>query len=430
MIPLKKPVLLAAVAGVVAILAIGVAAWRLYLANERMASDAPPPAPAVASRADRASGVTPPTGAPAATTPSPSASSVMTPTAPSAPAPVGSPPGADALASAPAAAPSAPGAPAAGTAPAAGKPSFDVVRIDPAGDAVVAGRAEPRSQVSLTLSGRPIAEAQADADGQFVMLPPKLPPGDHVLALRATGPNGETISEQSVTIAVPQRGEQGAVAALTAPNKPTVVLAQPDAPAGGQPTDLRIASVEAQQGGAFFASGVAPPGANLRLYLNESYVASVEPGADGKWSVRVERGMSPGGYRVRVDRVGPDGRAVARVEAPFDYPAELARPAPAAAGATPSATVAADPGAGAASGQAAGAGQHAVVGEVRTARVQRGDSLWRISATIYGEGIRYTQIYDANASQIRNPDLIYPGQVLVVPKQDEQKPSGAAERRR
>ena len=57
--------------------------------------------------------------------------------------------------------------------------------------------------------------------------------------------------------------------------------------------------------------------------------------------------------------------------------------------------------------------------ELRTARVTRGDSLWRISRTIYGEGTRYTEIYDANSAQIRDPDLIYPGQVLVVPKQDQ-----------
>jgi nucleoid-associated protein YgaU len=70
------------------------------------------------------------------------------------------------------------------------------------------------------------------------------------------------------------------------------------------------------------------------------------------------------------------------------------------------------------------------VAELVTARVQRGDSLWRISTTVYGEGTRYTQLYDANASQIRDPDLIYPGQVLVVPKQDAPKPSTSGERRR
>ena len=146
--------------------------------------------------------------------------------------------------------------------------------------------------------------------------------------------------------------------------------------------------------------------------------------------------MTPGGYRVRADRVGPDGRPLARVEAPFDYPADLARAAPGKPAAVASAaTDAAAPGAVASASDKPGAlpaadAQNAVVGELRTARVERGDSLWRISRSIYGEGVRYTQIYDANASQIRNPDLIYPGQVLVVPKQDNAAPPAAPERRR
>jgi nucleoid-associated protein YgaU len=55
------------------------------------------------------------------------------------------------------------------------------------------------------------------------------------------------------------------------------------------------------------------------------------------------------------------------------------------------------------------------VPEIATAKVTRGDSLWRISRLRFGKGMRYTVIYEANASQIRNPDLIYPGQVLVMP---------------
>jgi nucleoid-associated protein YgaU len=58
---------------------------------------------------------------------------------------------------------------------------------------------------------------------------------------------------------------------------------------------------------------------------------------------------------------------------------------------------------------------NAVVKELDTALVERGDSLWRISRKVYGRGTRYTQIYEANAVQIRNPDLIYPGQIFVVP---------------
>jgi nucleoid-associated protein YgaU len=58
------------------------------------------------------------------------------------------------------------------------------------------------------------------------------------------------------------------------------------------------------------------------------------------------------------------------------------------------------------------------VPEVRTARIERGDSLWAISRRTYGEGDRYTAIYDANQDQIRDPDLIYPGQVFVLPIED------------
>ena len=60
----------------------------------------------------------------------------------------------------------------------------------------------------------------------------------------------------------------------------------------------------------------------------------------------------------------------------------------------------------------------AVVPDLNTATVIHGDSLWRISRKIFGQGIRYTRIYEANASQIRNPNLIYPGQVFVVPPKD------------
>ncbi|WP_234430174.1 MULTISPECIES: LysM peptidoglycan-binding domain-containing protein, partial [Brucella] len=49
--------------------------------------------------------------------------------------------------------------------------------------------------------------------------------------------------------------------------------------------------------------------------------------------------------------------------------------------------------------------------------IRRGDNLWTISKRTYGEGTRYTTIYLANRDQIRNPDLIWPGQVFVMPKE-------------
>jgi len=52
-----------------------------------------------------------------------------------------------------------------------------------------------------------------------------------------------------------------------------------------------------------------------------------------------------------------------------------------------------------------------------TTTVSRGDSLWRLSQNNYGAGPRYAVIYKANRKQIRNPNLIYPGQIFVLPTQ-------------
>ena len=54
----------------------------------------------------------------------------------------------------------------------------------------------------------------------------------------------------------------------------------------------------------------------------------------------------------------------------------------------------------------------------RTIVVQPGNSLWKMARESYGQGVRYTVIYEANKDQIANPDLIYPGQVFSVPTGD------------
>ena len=51
----------------------------------------------------------------------------------------------------------------------------------------------------------------------------------------------------------------------------------------------------------------------------------------------------------------------------------------------------------------------------RTYTVKRGDCLWNIAKKFYGNGAQYTKIYNANRGKIKNPNLIYPGQVLTIP---------------
>ncbi len=113
--------------------------------------------------------------------------------------------------------------------------------------------------------------------------------------------------------------------------------------------------------------------------------------------------MAAGAYSVRAEHLDPLGKVLAQADVPFDYPARssinsITTVTPSA---PPPAQVATP--------------AHAVVPEVQSVTVQRGDSLWKISQRMLGSGYRYTQIYAANSGQIRDPSLIFPEQILVVP---------------
>jgi nucleoid-associated protein YgaU len=82
-------------------------------------------------------------------------------------------------------------------------PVFDIARIERTGDAVIAGRAAPGAIVELLRNGERHDRAVADQSGQFVMVPPRLPPGNYELTLRSRLPDGKhATSKQSVVVAL------------------------------------------------------------------------------------------------------------------------------------------------------------------------------------------------------------------------------------
>ena len=122
--------------------------------------------------------------------------------------------------------------------PGTGEPVFDIARIELPGDAVIAGRAAPGASVELLRSGELHDRVVADQSGQFVMVPPRLPPGDYELTLRSRQPDGtQATSKQSVLVALQQSFKERPAVALMTQDRASTVLSKPaglaDARSGG-----------------------------------------------------------------------------------------------------------------------------------------------------------------------------------------------------
>lgn len=144
--------------------------------------------------------------------------------------------------------------------PASVAPTFDVVRVEPNGDAVIAGRAAPNASVELLVDGKPVAHAQADAGGHFTLTPPPLPTGSSEIGLRATRQTQGASARIAVVVA-PSRDAKPLIA-LSAPDAPTLVLSRPDDPVPGDPAPATVPGRQAlsDAGGAAARRDLPAPG--------------------------------------------------------------------------------------------------------------------------------------------------------------------------
>ncbi|WP_298494280.1 LysM peptidoglycan-binding domain-containing protein [uncultured Maritimibacter sp.] len=233
---------------------------------------------------------------------------------------------------------------------------------------------------------------------------------------------------------------------------------------------LSIDTIAYEDDGAVTLTGRGSVDTTVRLYLDNSVLGDAAVDAAGRWSL-TEGDIVPGVYSLRADALDAEGKVVARVETPFkrEDPARLVaqttpQAVPSEAGGatdTPDATPAMDttrpvqadapavdesiatpdtpptgvpsparPDATDAANTAAAPGEPqpdpmptppATTGTeappVVAVTVQPGSTLWAIATERYGEGIRYVQVFEANRDKIRDPDLIYPGQVFELPGQ-------------
>ncbi len=386
-------------------------------------------------------------------------------------------------------------------------PEFDVVRVEPDGSSVIAGLAQPGTEVTILLDGSEVTRASADKQGNFVALL-TLPPSDtaRVITLSIPGegdavvtsdnsvilapvtspaepeeqiasamqadtaaatpdqtdapqtpmPEGATSETAALTdgqaVAQPTRNspsdeepkpEQtevaGAVVTGTTtettpdtatgassdnparvatatspasttpapvegadsvadnasePKAPAVLLATKDGvrvlqPADSSPemtTNVVIDAITYDAAGEVQLSGRGTDEGFVRVYLDNKPVLTTPIDAGGGWHTELPD-VDSGIYTLRVDQVDATGAVVSRTETPFKR--ETAE--------TLQST------------------QNTATAPAISVTVQPGSTLWAIARETYGDGMLYVRVFEANRDSIRDPDLIYPGQVFAVP---------------
>ena len=273
--------------------------------------------------------------------------------------------------------------------PAAIAPSFDIVKVSPAGTAVIAGRAEPGAKVVVRDGETPIGEVTADSRGEWVLLIERpMAPGDRLLSAEASNGAGGAVTKSkemaALSISPAPAGRAGEMAlAVVLPRDgdgAARVLQRPQSAPPGSPNALSLDAAEYDKEGRVGLSGRAEPGATVQIYLGNEPLATATADDKGVWSAVSSKAVPARGGELRLDQLAADGRVLQRVALPLAR-AKVAEPAP---------------------------GQTYVV--------ERGNSLWQIARRVYGAGTRYTVIYSANPDRIRDPSLIYPGQVFKLPK--------------
>jgi nucleoid-associated protein YgaU len=328
-------------------------------------------------------------------------------------------------------------------------PSFDEVRRDPDGMTIIAGRAAPLSEVEIVVDGATVATAQADTTGGFAAIA-VLPPKNTAQVVSLSAKIGEvaTASRDEIILAPMQPRLVPPVQATALPSitdtagigadivSDIAPATPPQAPIAQAPTEAgstvegdiandtaaetsapqvpeRVAVLKSDETGVSLLTQARPDAmtevvldtigysdfgdvqlsgraqadtAKVRVYLDNRAVITLPVGTDGRW-----RGDLPdvdeGVYTLRVDEMSAAGEVRSRVETPFKRE----------------------------SAEVLAQAQAEADGPITSITVQTGATLWAIARDRYGDGMLFVRVFEANADNIRDPDLIYPGQVFDLP---------------
>ena len=252
-------------------------------------------------------------------------------------------------------------------------PAFDIVRIQPNGNIVVAGRWAPNKTISILINGKIVASEQTNSDGEFVYAPQKpLAAGNYTLSLLGVG--SDVKSSDKVFLYISEHGYENSVSLLMTKKGSTLL----QAPSTIRDGDLSVSKIDYLDNGRIVITGDAMPRLRVSLWLNNTYMGYAHVSDYRHFGLGADVGKLESGkeYELSVRLHDGDGTTIASINHEFIMPE--------------------------------------MTGNDDTFyTVRRGDCLWIIARNFMRRGILFSVIADRN--NIKNPDLIFPKQKLQIP---------------
>ena len=254
-------------------------------------------------------------------------------------------------------------------------PKFDLVRVEEDGSAIIAGSAKPNSEVRLLVDGKELEVVEADGSGTFAILT-TIPTGEKPLELQLEDANDNSMKSKDTVLVIPNKETENKSPKIVIAETSGEIIVQDQNEAAPQIQSLSLDTINYTASGDVVLAGRAASEQTVRIYVDNEPVVLGEVN-NGKWNFEIPN-IEEGIYTLRVDALNEEGEVVDRVESPFQR----------------------------------------VILEMENgqATIQPGFTLWKLAELKYGFGMRYVQIFEANRDSIKDPDLIYPGQVFQIPE--------------
>ena len=257
-----------------------------------------------------------------------------------------------------------------------------------------------KSSSAVSVAGDEDSDNQSASEGETTesaradLESPKVPtPADAAAAKAAETPKiADAKPEETASAQPPSEAPVKSLADAAVP--PKVLIADKDGVRVVQSDDsldqdaIALDAISYDEDGQVMLSGRSNPMAYLRIYLDNAPVLLLRPNDEGNWKTLLSN-VDPGIYTLRIDQVNAAGKVVSRLETPFkkESPQKLLTHIQ----------------------------DTKTEARINVVTVQPGYTLWAIARKRYGRGILYVRVFEANRDKIRDPDLIYPGQVFDLP---------------